>query len=456
MNGTSKVRPSDIAHVSARQIYSDRGHPGVEATVVTRGGAVGVAVAAPGISVGEYEAAVVCDEGDKWDGLGMTRAVRNVVETIGPSLIGLDATDQRRIDEVIVALDGTRSKEHLGANATGSVSAAVLRAGAAAAGLPLYQHIRTQRRATGNFVLPVPSVTTVMGGRRYGGTPLGGTKPTYSMVCFDFSSYSEAIFAGWESSREYFRLLWERYRVESWQGCGMLKPGTIEHDRQLWDLMVEAIENKGYTGRIGLQVDVAASMYFESSRQRFVGLFSAEDKTREDLVQLYGEMVSDYPFVVIEDPLDEGDYDGHARLTRDLGIQIVGDDLFATNEQRLREGIAHHAANGMVLKVNQVGTISEAFETVALAQSHGYRVIPCKSRGEGAEIADYAVGLDTGQIREEDTVGGVTNRLTEIERELGAQATFLGRQALAVAPRPRMPRLRSPEPSQLSPSPSLD
>ncbi len=448
---TSRPRLATIAHVSARQIYSDRGHPGVEATVVTNSGAVGVGVATPGISVGEYEAAVVCDRGAKWDGLGMSRAVRSVVETIGPKIVGLDSADQRAVDDVIVALDGTRSKERLGANATGSVSAAVLHAGAAATGLPLYRHIHEQSETRGDFVLPVPSVTTVMGGRRYGGRSLGGTKPTYSMVCFDFSSYSEAIFAGWESSREYFRLLWDRYQVESWQGCGMLQPGTIEHDRQLWELMVEAIENKGYTGRIGLQVDVAASMYFESTRNCFVGLFSSADKTRDDLIGLYQEMVSDYPFVVIEDPLDEADYDGHARLTRDLGIQIVGDDLFATNEDRLREGVAQRAANGMVLKVNQVGTITEAFETAALAQSHGYRVIPCKSRGGGAEIADYAVGLGTGQIREEDTVGGVTNRLTKIEQELGSRAKFLGRRALAGGQSPQ-PRNLQPQESRVAPS----
>ncbi len=434
MNANCKQRRATIVDVTARQIYSDRGHPGIEATVVASNGAVGIGVATAGISVGEHEAVVVCDEDVKWAGRGMKTAVRNVVDIIGPHLVGLDVTDQRTVDEVIVGLDASASKHCLGANATGSVSAAVLRAGAAALEIPLYQHIREQSETSGEYVLPVPSVTTVMGGRRYGGCALGGTKPTYSMVCYDFSTYSDAIYAGWESSREYFRLLWERYQVESWQGCGMLHPGTIEHDRQLWDRMVEAIANKGYTGRVGLQVDVAANTYFDKKRDCFVGLFSSEDKTRDDLIHLYREMVAEYPFVVVEDPLDEVDYDGHAHLTRDLGIQIVGDDLFSTNAERLRKGITLGAANGMVLKVNQVGTTSEAFEAVSLAQSHGYRVLPCKSRGEGTEIADYAVGLSTGQIREEDNVGGVTNRLTRIEQELGSQAKFLGRQALARGP----------------------
>lgn len=434
MNVTSAHQNGTIVRVAARQIYSDRGHPGIEATVFTNDGAVGVGVSTPGISVGKHEAAVVYDDGERWGGLGMNAAVRSVVETIGPRLVGLDATDQRTVDEVISELVQAPVRERLGANATGSVSAAVLRAGAAALGLPLYQHIREQSGTGGEYILPVPSITTVMGGRRYGGKSRGGTKPTYSMVCDDFSSYSDAIYAGWESSREYFRLLWERYQVESWQGCGMLQPGVIEHDRQLWDLMVEAIENKGYTGRIGLQVDVAANGYYEPSRSCFVGLFSAEEKTRDDLIDLYKEMVSEYPFVVVEDPLDEVDYDGHARLTRELGIQVVGDDLFSTNANRLREGISHGAANGMVLKVNQVGTVSDAFRAVSLAHANGYRVLPCKSRGEGVEIADYAVGLATGQIREEDTAGGVTNRILKIEEELGSRARFLGREALAKGP----------------------
>ncbi len=430
MKADCKQVRATIVDVTARQIYTERGHPGIETTVVTSGGAVGVGIATAGISVGEFEAVVVCDHEAAWAGRGMSTAVRNVVETIGPKLVGLDATDQRSVDEVVLELDGTALKERLGANATGSVSGAVLRAGAAALGIPLYQHIR-QQSATTEYVLPVPSVTTVMGGRRYGGCALGGTKPTYSMVCYGFDTYSDAIYAGWESSREYFRLLWERYQVESWQGCGMLHPGTIQHDRQLWDLMVEAIDNKGYTGRVGLQVDVAADTYFDKDEGCFVGLFSREKKTRDDLIEIYREMVTAYPFVVIEDPLHEVDYDGHAYLTRELGIQIVGDDLFSTNPERLRQGIALGAANGMVLKVNQVGTITEAFDAVSLAKANGYRVLPCKSRGEGVAIADYAVGLATGQIREEDTVGGVTNRLLKIERELGSQATFLGERALA-------------------------
>jgi len=269
-----------------------------------------------------------------------------------------------------------------------------------------------------------------MGGRRYGGDERGGTKPTYALICYGFDNFSDATYAGWETAREYFRLLWNKLNIESWQGCGMLPPGRIEHDRVLWDIMVEAIANRGYEGKLGLQVDVAANGYYDKDKDAFVGLFSAEDKTRDDLMELYRDMVDQYSFVVLEDPLDEIDYEGHALLTKELGIQIVGDDLFSTNAERLRQGIETGAANAMVLKVNQIGTVSEAFEATRLAYQHDYRVLPCKSRGEGAAIADYAVGLGTGQLREEDTIGAVTNRLLEIEAELGDRAKFLGKAAL--------------------------
>ena len=426
-----KVQSAIISRVTARQIYSERGYPCVEARVETECGAVGVGVATAGISVGQYEAVVVWDHGEKWRGKGVSKAVQNVEDVIGPHLVGRDTTRQREVDGLILELDGTPNKQRLGANATGSVSGAVLRAGAHALGIPLYQHIHEQSGTGRGYVMPVPSVTTAMGGRRYGGSAVGGTKPTYSLVCHDFDRYSDAIYAGWSTARRYFELLWERFQIESWHGCGMLPPGVIEHDRQLWELMLQAVKSSGYQGRIGLQVDVAANTYFDRERDCFRGLFSRSEKSRDDLVRLYREMVSEYGFVVVEDPLNETDFEGHAQLTRDLGIQIVGDDLFSTNIRLLEKGIDAEAANGVVLKVNQVGTMTEAFDAVSLAHANDYRVLPCKSRGEGVEIADYAVGLCTGQIREEDTVGGVTNRLLEIEQELGNAARFLGSEALA-------------------------
>ena len=193
--------------------------------------------------------------------------------------------------------------------------------------------------------------------------------------------------------------------------------------------MVETINKLGYEGKIGIQVDVAAETYWEESMDRFVGIFSAEPKTKDDLFKLYHEMVKQYPFVILEDPLDEDDYERHAVADQELGIQIVGDDLFTTNPERVQQGIDAGAANTVLLKVNQIGTISEAFDMVQLAYRNGYGVMPCSSRGEGADIADYCVGLNCGTVRESAT-GPSGNRFLQIEAELGRRALFLGKKGL--------------------------
>ncbi|RIK38758.1 MAG: phosphopyruvate hydratase, partial [Chloroflexi bacterium] len=407
--------------VRARQIFSDRGHPGVEATVVTQNGAKGVAVVTAGVSVGEHEVQFAYDGGKRWNGRGVLKAVENVEKTIAPAVIGLDASKQMEVDDAIIRLDGTPTKAKLGGNATGSVSAAVLQAGAASLGIPLYQHIGGVNACT----LPVPGVITVIGSSRYGGGKRSGGKPSYSMMCYGFDSFADASYAAWTVNREFARLLKEKYNQDSFNGWSLVQPGVVKHDRELWDLMVETIQNTGYDGKVGLQVDVAAGTYYEKDKDRFAGLFSPEDKTRDDLMRLYEEMVKDYPFVILEDPLDENDYEGHGVLTRQLGIEIVGDDLFTTNVERLQQGLQTGAANTVLLKVNQIGTISEAFETVQTAYAHGYGVMPCDSRGEGWLIADYTVGLNTGHLREGGT-GPLANRFLQIEAELGSRAKFAG------------------------------
>jgi enolase len=178
---------------------------------------------------------------------------------------------------------------------------------------------------------------------------------------------------------------------------------------------------------VGFQVDVGSTTYYDRARGVYVGLFSPGEKSREEMIELYHAMVKDYPFVIIEDPLEEEDWDGHAQLTRELGIQIVGDDLFTTDPARVQRGIEAGAANCVLLKVNQIGTISEAFEMVRLAYRHGYGVMPCSSRGEGEDIADYTVGLNTGHLRE-GAIGPTGNRFLQIEAELGSRAQFLGRK----------------------------
>ncbi len=415
----------------AREVFSDRGHPGIEATVITEDGSRGTAMVTAGLSVGKHEAQFAYDGGDRWGGLGVLKAVANVHDIIAPALRGMDATRQREIDGVMIELDGTPNKSRLGGNATASVSAAVLRAGAASLGIPLYQHIG----GVNACILPVPCAGAFSGSGRYGGGPPGsstGDKPSYSFPCYGFESFQEASYAGWEISREFHRVLTGRFGIGSQtSGYPGIPPGTVDHDRELWDAMAEAIENAGYKERAGIHIDVAAGTYYDKRKGVFIGLFSKEEKGREELIGLYREMVKSYPVVILEDPLDEEDYEGHAVLAKELGIEIVGDDLFTTSVRRLQRGIDAGAANAMLLKVNQVGTITEAFDAVQIAYRAGYGVMPCSSRGEGVALADYVVGLGTGHMRE-GVAGPMGNRLLEIEAELGSRARFLGKDGLKV------------------------
>jgi enolase len=330
----------------------------------------------------------------------------------------------------MLELDGTPNKARLGGNTTASVSAAALKAGAASLGIPLYQHIG----GTGVCTLPVPGVGILNTIAGYGGKSIHGDKPSYAFMAYGFDTFSEAAYACWQVRQIYLKLLEERLHMVNLASYRtVVPPGTVEHEREIWKVMAEAIEKSGNDGKIGIQVDVAAGTYFNKKKNVFEGLFSKEDKTCYELIALYRDMVKQFPFICLEDPLDEDDFEGHAVLTRELGIQVVGDDLFTTNVERLKQGMKVGACNTVLLKVNQIGTISEAFATVRLAHSHGYGVQPCASRGEGADIADYAVGLGTGTIRE-SALDPTGNRLRKIESELGSRASFAGKAGFKFGP----------------------
>jgi enolase len=412
-----------ITSVSARQVYSDRGHPGVEATVVTEGGAQGVAICTAGISVGSHEVEFAYDGGTKWRGKGVMRAVDAVNELIAPALRGMDAAGQQAIDQAMLHI----GKHKVGGNATAAVSAAALKAGAAALGIPLYQHIG----GASACILPVPGVICLVGSDRYGSGARSGGKPSYSFMCYGFDTFSEASYAGWDISVEWSDVLNQKLGIpkHSVAHAPGVARGVVTDDREIWDLMVGTINKLGYEGKIGIQVDVASETYWEEDQGRYIGLFSETPKTQDDLFKLYHMMVKEYPFVILEDPFDEDDYESHAILTRELDIQIVGDDLFTTDPVRVQKGIDAGAANTVLLKVNQIGTISEALDMIQLAYRNGYGVMPCSSRGEGADIADYCVGINAGTVRESAT-GPSGNRLLAIEAELGKRARFLGKRGL--------------------------
>jgi len=421
-------KDSIIKAIIARQVVSEREYPGIEATVLTEDGSQGVAVVSGGHSVGEHEVKFVYDGGEKWGGRGVTTAIRNITEIIGPALIGVDSANQSDVDNTLIELDGTPNKSRLGGNSTASVSAAALKAGAASTKTPLYRHIGGRNAC----MLPVPGVICLLGSTRYGGGKKSGGKPSYAFMCYGFDTFSEASEACWQVKRSFTQLLQKKWDFD-FSGTVfnriMIQAGIVDHDRHLWELMTEAIGKSNFREKVGIQVDVAATTYYDWEKGKYVGLFSGGDKTKDDLITLYKEMVKTYPFVIIEDPLHEEDYEGHTILTRELGIQLVGDDLFSTNIERLRHGIELKACNTILLKVNQIGTITEAFETVRFAQSRGYGVMPCSSRGEGVDIADYAVGLGAGTIRESG-LDPTANRLLQIEAELGNRAMFQGKNGL--------------------------
>jgi enolase len=417
----------NIKSIHAREIFGRQNFPAIEVTVVTDDGISGTAVVASGASVGKHEASFVLDV-ERYNGRGVLRAVNNVNEIIAPALKGMDVTKQRVIDDAMIELDGTPKKTRLGANSMVSTSAAVLKAGAKSLKLPLYQHIGGLNAC----IMPVPCAKAVGDqGTRYGkAQEVIHGKPSYSFVCYGFKSFSEAAYAGWHVQQVFLEILKEK-GFDLIYSYGLFIPvlfGKLSNDRELWEIFTNAIERAGYNGKVGIQVDVAGETYYESEKDKYVGLFSREDKTREDLIELYKDMVATYPFMIFEDPLNDDDFDGHAILTKELGVEIVGDDLTVTNPTRVREAVDLGAVNTMLLKVNQVGTISEAFEAVQLAYQNGLGVMPCSSRGEGAAIADYTVGLMTKHMRG----GSTSNRLLKIEAELGKRARFLGIAALKV------------------------
>ncbi len=414
-----------IVSVFAQEVYTDRGHPGVEAIIKTENGSTGRAVCTSGVSIGTHEVDFNFDDSKRFRGKGVRGAVENVIKIIGPAIIGMDASDQLAIDSKMLSLMPD-AKIKLGGNAVAAVSAAVLKAGAAALDIPLYQHLG----GTSAMTMPVPGILVAGGSMRYGGgITSGGGKPSYSIMLYGFNTFSEASYAGWELQQTWLDML-KKYMPEpqaNEKGQVYIPPGIFNSDEEIWALMNETIIKGGYEGKCGLQLDVATDTYHNKEDNLYYGIFSAKPKTVEDLFKLYEKMVDQYNFVVIEDPFNEDDYDNTAALTKATGIQIVGDDLFTTNPERVRYGIEKGAANTVLLKVNQVGTISEAMEMVAIAYQNGYGVMPNSSRGEGIDIADYSVGINATTIRERACYP-VGNRFLEIERELGPRARFLGKE----------------------------
>ena len=409
---------SNIHKVRAREIIAGRGVVSLEVTVETDDGAVGVSTPESGVSTGTHEARFLLDGGARYGGKGVRKAAENVNAIIGPALVGMDVADQAAIDQTMIELDGTPNKARLGANAIVGVSLAAIQAAAASSGQPLYRMIG----GVGARTLPIPIYGIGTGGRYRDPGTSRWFKPSYEFCAYGARGYATALEWSWRCEQEARRLLSERYpdRYNPTYRSNSLA-GVIDHDRELLDIMSESIVNCGYEGQAGIYFDCAADCYYEADIDRYVGLFGPGEKTRDEVIEELLGFVKAYPLVSLEDPLHEDDFEGHALATQELGIEIVGDDLFTTNIERLQQGIDAGAANSMVLKITQVGTVTEALAACRLALTHDYNVHPCGSRGDNRSIGDFSVGLNTGQVR-----ASGHNRLLAIEEELGDAALWQG------------------------------
>jgi len=417
-----------IDAIHAREILDSRGNPTVEVEVLLSDGQIGRAAVPSGASTGEHEAVELRD-GDKgrYLGKGVQKAVDAVIDQIAPALIGFDATDQRSIDQSMIDLDGTANKSKLGANAILGVSLAVANAAAASADLPLYKYLGGPNA----HVLPVPLMNILNGGSH---ADSDVDIQEFMVVPLGAETFSEGLRWGVEVYHALKAVLQAKGLSTGLGDEGGFAP-NLPSNRAALDLIQEAIRNAGYTpGQdIALALDVASSEFFKDGAYQFEG----KSLSSSEMSAYYAELVADYPLVSIEDPLDENDWEGWKTLTDAIGdkVQIVGDDLFVTNPERLQTGIDSKTANSLLVKVNQIGSLTETLDAVSLAQRAGYTTITSHRSGETEDttIADISVATNAGQIKtgapaRSERVAKY-NQLLRIEEELDDAARYAGRSA---------------------------
>lgn len=419
------MEDSEVREVKAREILDCRGEPTIEVDVWTKGGFLGRADVPSGRSTGKHEAFELRDCNVRYRGRGVLEAVQNVNKIIAPALKGRDVTRQREIDQLMIELDGTENKSKLGANAIVGVSLATAKAAGNTLGIPLFKYIGGPNAC----ILPVPLLNYINGGK------LAATDLDFQehiIMPIGAKTFSEAMRMGAEVYYELGKMLaekWGRHSLSVADEGGYTPPG-MKDPREAFDAELTAIEEIGYGDKFVLGLDVAASHLYNRKTEMYT--FMGKEITREKLMDFYENLVSAYPVRSIEDPLEEEDFEGFAELTKTLNIQIVGDDLFVTNVKRLRKGIGMGAANALLLKVNQIGTLSEALDAAQLAFRNGYGVQVSERSGQTEDtwLADLTVGLNSGQIktgapcRSERTAQ--YNQLFRIEEELGRVAKYAG------------------------------
>lgn len=414
----------EIAEIKGREILDCRGDPTLQVDVITREGIMGRADVPSGRSKGKYEAFELRDGGKRFHGKGVLKAVKKVNEIVAPSLKGYDVTDQSQIDKLLIELDGTKNKSKLGANTTTGVSLAIARVAANALKKPLYRHIG----GSNAHILPVPLFDLIEGGK------LAATELDFQehhVIPTGADTFSNSVRMGMEVYQTLGQILKEKYGKHSLNvGVeGGYTPPGIKDPRVALDMELLAIEKTGYEDKFVLGLDVAASHFYNKETKKYH--LMGKEITTGQFIDFYKDLVSTYPVKTIEDPLQEEDFEGIAELTRAINIQIIGDDLFVTNIKRLQKGIAIKAANALLLKVNQIGTLSEALDVAKLCIKNRYGVQVSERSGQSEDtwLADLTVALNAGQIKTGVTRSERTaqyNRLFQIEEELGEKAAYPG------------------------------
>ncbi|MEY3986907.1 MAG: enolase [Actinomycetota bacterium] len=420
-----------ISRIVAREVLDSRGNPTVEAEVMLEGGARGRAIVPSGASTGEHEARELRDGGSRYGGKGVSTAVANVNGEIASAVVGSDASDQAALDDRLCALDGTPNKSRLGANALLAVSLATAHAAASNGDKPLYAHLGGGEAR----VLPVPMMNVVNGGAHADNNV---DLQEFMVMPIGAPSFSEALRWGVETYHALKSLLHKRGLSTAVGDEGGFAPNLRSNEEAI-AILVEAITTAGFTPGtdIAIALDPAMSELYRDGKYHLAG--EGRSMTSTELCEWWAALVGRYPIVSIEDGMAEDDWEGWAALTSALGkkIQLVGDDLFVTNVERVKMGIERQCANSILIKVNQIGTLTETLRTIALGNANGYTSVMSHRSGEteDATIADLAVATNCGQIKtgapaRSDRVAKY-NQLLRIEAELGARATFKGRAALA-------------------------
>jgi enolase len=423
----------EIVKVIGREILDSRGNPTVEADVTLADGTIGRAAVPSGASTGEHEAVELRDnDKGRYLGKGTTRAAENVTKLISPSLAGLDAADQTLIDHTMLSLDGTHNKAKLGANAILAVSMAVARASAESEMTPLYRYIGGVNART----LPVPMMNVINGGAHADSSV---DLQEFMLAPIGAKTFSEALRMGTETFHTLKTVLKKRGYSTAVGDEGGFAP-SLKANEEALEVLMEAITKAGYTPgeQISIALDPAASEFYDKDKQKYVFKKSDKsEKTSDEMVAFWSNWASQYPIISIEDGMAEDDWDGWKTLTDALGkkIQLVGDDLFVTNSERLQQGIDRGVGNSILVKVNQIGTLTETLDAMRLAASANYTAMVSHRSGEteDAFIADLAVATNAGQIKtgsasRTDRIAKY-NQLLRIEEELGTAAIYLGKKA---------------------------